>query len=228
MKIIQFIVVIIIIMNQIVFSQKDSQQTKKDLQPKNILRVNQTDRALINVQIGGDFSLVEFNGLNEHISKITKNYKLPVSKTLRNYYYVYGGVAVNVDEHNEIRLLGGISLNKQNDSLSQNYLQIYKCNLTYLFHYPINNISVYAGPGIGMMFIRSETTFEQWNGSLLVNTNLLDAVAIVGVDYTSSNSMVIGIEGNYNYATTIHSNTTHLDFTIKGFQCGVKLTLPLF
>jgi opacity protein-like surface antigen len=228
MKILQFILVIIIILSQTVFSQQDSQQTKKDLQPKKIIRVNQYDRALINVQIGGDFSLVKFTKLNDHIAMITKNFHLPESKSLRNYYYLYGGVSVNVDEHNELRLLGGISLNKQNDSLSQNYLQIYKCNLTYLFHYPINNISVYAGPGIGMMFIRSETTFEQWNGSLLVNTNLLDAVAIIGVDYTSSNSMVIGIEGSYNYATTIHSNTTHLDFTFKGFQVGVKLTIPLF
>lgn len=228
MKIFQFIVVIIIILGQFVYSQQDSQQTKNEQQAKKTIRANQYDRALINVQIGGDYSLVKFDALNDHITTITKNFHLPESKSLRNYYFVYGGISFNIDEYNELRLLGGISLNKQKDSLSQNYLQIYKSSLAYLFHFPINSISIYAGPGIGMMFIRSETTYEQWNGSLLVNTKLLDATAIVGVDYTSANSMVIGIEGSYNYATTIYSSSTHLDFTIKGFQAGAKLTIPLF
>jgi hypothetical protein len=217
-----------IIMTQTILGQFDSLSNKpRQQQGRRIIRESRAERALINFECGVGYSLVPMDDLNARITTIATNYKLHEALSLKSVYSMNAGIAMMVDPLNEIRILGAMSLNKQEGDVSQSYLQLYSLSLAYLFHFPLSDFSVYAGPEIGMIFLNSETKYNAWDGTLLVNTFLPEASATLGVDYTMPAGIVLGIEGRYRYATSINANPSRIDFTLKGFQGGIKLILPL-
>jgi len=217
-----------IVLCQFGYSQQDSQQTKKPPQTKKVSVATLAERPLFNLHLSAALSLVPLDDLNDHISVITKNYGLPKSAALKNYYFIGGGVSLHADEYNEVRIAGGVALNKQRDSASANSLMLHTISLTYLFHVPLNNLSVYAGAGVGMLGLRSETTYKRWNGVLAVTERMVDAAAVAGAEYLLPGGMSVGAEVRYHYATTIRSDESRTDFTLTGVQSGLILTIPLF
>ena len=110
---------------------------------------------------------------------------------------------------------------------STNFLQLYYTGGSYIYTVPIGMISVFAGGGLGYLWLSTERTYITRPGVARVNERLMQLHALFGVEFYNHSGMSFGLVGQYTYATTVSPARSDLDMTIKGVSGGIRIGIPL-
>ncbi len=183
--------------------------------------------------ISADYFAPTFGDVDAAYAVIEKNYFLPAGTDFKTYYSVMGGVRFSPVEQQSVQAELGASLFKSQlgNSIRQtgsiNYMQLYYLGGTYLVNFPVQRVSFFIGAGPGYMWLNTQRTYNGQPGVVTVEGNLFQLHGTGGVEFYHPTGVSFGLEGGYYYATTPFPERADLDFTLKGFTVGIKVTVPI-
>ena len=183
--------------------------------------------------ISADYFAPKFGDVDAAYAAIEKNYFLPAGNDFRSYYSVMGGVRFSPVQQQSLQAELGVSLYKSQlgNSIRQtgsiNFMQLYYLGGTYLVNFPVQRVSFFIGAGPGYMWLNTQRTYNVEPGVARVGAGLLQLHGTGGVEYYHPTGVSFGLEGGYYYASTPFPERADLDFTLKGFTVGIKVTVPI-
>ena len=113
------------------------------------------------------------------------------------------------------------------ESNSTNFLQEYYAGGSYILSLPISSVSIYAGGGLGCVWLNTQRTYTTNLGVAQINAQLAQLHGLCGIQFLEQSGVSFSLEGRYNYATTISPLRSDLDFTLKGFAGGIQVGIPI-
>ena len=158
---------------------------------------------------------------------IERNLSLPKGNDFKIPYFVLTGIRFSPSDTHAIQAEFGGSVLKTAKDTSTNFLQVYYAGGSYLYNLPLGVVSVFAGGGLGYMWLATERTYITRPGVARVNGRLMQLHAMFGVEFYTHSGVSFALEGQYTYATTVSPARSDLDMTIKGMSVGVRIGIPL-
>lgn len=170
---------------------------------------------------------VKLPEVNAVYKTIEKNLLLPSGDDFKIPYFVLTGIRFSPSDAHAIRAEFGGSVLKAAKDTSSNFLQLYYTGGSYLYNLPLGVVSVFAGGGLGYIWLNTERTYITRSGVARVNGRLMQLHALFGVEFFTHSGVSFALEGQYAYATTVSPARSDLDMTIKGMSGGVRIGIPL-
>ncbi|HTR81476.1 MAG TPA: hypothetical protein VMM58_07575 [Bacteroidota bacterium] len=197
-------------------------------QQKTVMPQSQKSSApTVSFFVEGNYFGPKFAEVNAVYSTIENNLSLPAGTDFKNYYFVLAGVRFSPSNTQAIQGEFGGSVLKTVKDNSTNFLQEYYGGGSYILSFPLPMISVYAGGGLGCVWLNTQRTYSTRLGVAEVNAQLAQMHGIVGLEFFNPSGVSFALEGRYNYATTISPRRADLDFTLKGIAGGIRIGVPI-
>ena len=182
---------------------------------------------IVSIFVAGNYFGPKFTGINAVYNTLESNFALPQGTDFKNYYFVLAGVRISPTNGQAIQAEFGGSILKSPESNSTNFLQEYYAGGSYILSLPISSVSIYAGGGLGCVWLNTQRTYTTNLGVAQINAQLAQLHGLCGIQFLEQSGVSFSLEGRYNYATTISPLRSDLDFTLKGFAGGIQVGIPI-
>ncbi len=187
---------------------------------------------LLSFFVSGNYFAPSYSDLDAVYQKIERAYRLPTGGDFKNYYSVSAGIRYAPVSLQFIEIEGSGSFYKSQPSVEgqsnppTNFIRLYSATATYLVRFPISKISILAGGGAGMSWLRSERSYPS-KAIARVNGELMELHGLVGFEYFHPSGASFGAKVGYSYSTTMHPKNADCDFTLKGLTIKIGANVPL-
>jgi hypothetical protein len=181
----------------------------------------------VSVFISGNYFGPKLNEVNSVYNTIENEYALPSEIDFKNYYFILAGLRFSPTNQHAVQAEFGGSILKSPQKGSTNFLQEYYGGGSYLLSLPVSTAFIYAGGGLGCVWLNTERTYASRLGVAQVNAQLGQIHGILGIEFFTQSGVSISFEGRYSYATAISPLRSDLDFTLKGISGGIQIGVPI-